>query len=85
MKAKKPSDLSPLFSDEDATPQEIAKARRLVAAAELQKATQEYHRLQYDIDYTTMASSPVWKELKKLEKRIVELALELFPDERFPA
>lgn len=77
----KPSDLSPLFSDEDASPEEIARARRIVAREELREAVKEYRRWEREIDYTTPSDSPVWELRTSWGKRIVALVLELFPEE----
>lgn len=74
----KPSDLSPLFSDEDATPEEIARARRTVAKVELQEAVKEYRTSLRELDYK--ASSSAYEINVQLRMRIIELVLELFPD-----
>lgn len=76
----KPNDLNPLFSDEELTPQEIARARRIVAWVEMPEAIKELRRLERDIGYTTPSSSPIWALRDECRKRIVALAMELFPE-----
>jgi hypothetical protein len=71
--AEKPSDLSPLFSDEKATPEEIARARKIVAYVELKELVALYRRL-------------VWLEAKQwaiddTRKKITDVVLELFPED----
>lgn len=75
----KPSDLSPLFSDEDATPEEIARARRLVAYQELKESAAAYHRLMDDVDYKTPSESYKRRQ-DELIHNILVLVLELFPE-----
>jgi hypothetical protein len=77
--SKKPSDFSPLFSDEELSPEEIKRARQIVAWVELKEKAQERHRLGMQLDYK--ADGALYKELGKLDKEIVVLALELFPKE----
>jgi hypothetical protein len=66
----KPSDLNPLFSDEDATPQEIARAKRIVVLEELK----EQVRL-----YRSQLGAEQWA-LDDTRKKIADLVLELFPE-----
>jgi hypothetical protein len=77
----KPSDLSPLFSDEDASPEEIARARKIVAREELKGLVKEYRRLARDIDYTTPSDSSIWKLWKDCRDPIIANVLELIPEE----
>jgi hypothetical protein len=46
----KPSDLNPLFSDEDASDEEIARARKLIASVELKEAAKQRHFFTKQID-----------------------------------
>jgi hypothetical protein len=78
----KPSDLNPLFSDEDATPQEIARAKRIVASLQLKEIVAERRRLQDNLDYKTegFAYTQAWKRIEEIDKEIIALVLELFPE-----
>jgi hypothetical protein len=77
----KPSDLNPLFSDEDATPQEIARAKRIVASLQLKEIAAERRRLQDRLDRTEgFAYTQAWKRIEEIDKEIIALVMELFPE-----
>lgn len=75
----KPSDLSPLFSDEEVSPQEIKRARRLIARIELEEKAKELHGLLAKRDYKD--SDSVLPRIAVINHEIVTLVLELFPNE----
>ena len=79
----KPSELNPLFSDEEITPEEIARARRIVAYHELKEAAAEYRKLM-NIWRSMRSGSQEWgqewQKVNDCERKIAALALELFPE-----
>ena len=68
----RPSDLSPLFSDEEASPEEIRRARRIAAIYDFKEAVAMHHKL--------MANGEIDKLWSNASK-IVGLAMELLPEE----
>jgi hypothetical protein len=80
---KKPSDLSPLFSDEDATPEEIARARRIVATVELRDLVKQRRKIVPDVYKTEWDTKGYdWEEVKQIESKIIQLVLILVREEK---
>lgn len=77
----KPSEINPLFDDSEVTEEQIKRARRLIAKLELKDAAKDYHANMRNIDYTVPSDSGYRKRQSELGTRIIELVLELFPEE----
>lgn len=76
----KPSDLGPLFSDGEPTPEQIARARKLIARLELKDAAKQRHYFTKQLDGRG-DESQLYATIALVDKKIVALVLELFPDE----
>lgn len=67
--------------DAELSPEEIKRARRIVAWEELKEAVKEYRKAKHAFKFEMQFSSPEYRKLSKCKERVIALSLELFPEE----
>jgi hypothetical protein len=67
--------------DAELSPEEIARARKIVAREELKEIVPKYRKALRQIDYTVPSNSPYRKQVAEYEDKIIALVLELIPED----
>lgn len=71
------------FIDYDAelSPEEIKRARRIVAWEELKEGVKEYRKAKRAFKFEMQFDTPEGRKVRECRERLIALSLELFPED----